>query len=61
MQAAIHHRDLDPAASRGNFFNTERSNVTTATTGLRFGASGLRPELRRSNYGFMVNETFSGP
>ena len=51
MQAAIHHafvgrrQDTNPVTLADKSFNAERSNVTTATTGLRLGVSGRRPEL----------------
>src|SRR5947209_17301076 len=51
MQATIHHRrvgygqDFDRSTSAEKSCKIERSNVTTATTGLRLGVSGRRPQL----------------
>src|SRR3954464_6416295 len=51
MQATIHHcrvgygQDFDRSASAAKSCKIERSNVTTATTGLRLGVSGRRPQL----------------
>src|SRR3954453_11653213 len=51
MQATIHHchvrhaQDFDRSTSADKSCKIERSNVTTATTGLRLGVSGRRPQL----------------